>query len=182
MNSIRRFASAMPILAFLAGSVAASAAPSDDDVAWIADKRGCKVANTFPRAGETITWSGACKNGYANGEGVLQWYLDGRKDDRYEGNLDMGWAEGKGTLSKAEGGKYEGDWKHSVQEGSGRYEAPDGSWYEGGWKSGKPHGQGQYRRPDGKIFIGEWVDGVFEGDIDNPQEQEEEDKPQPNKI
>jgi hypothetical protein len=148
----------------------AQAAP-EEDAQWIADKQGCKVANPFPRAGESITWSGACKNGFANGEGVLQWYLNGQADDRYEGNLDMGWAAGHGVLSRSDGSKYDGDWKESNQHGNGRFEAPDGSWYEGQWKMGKPHGQGQYRRPDGKIFIGVWIDGVYEGDVESEPEE-----------
>jgi hypothetical protein len=156
-------------LAALLG-VSALAAPSED-LEWIADKRGCKVANPFPRAGESITWSGECKNGFAHGEGVLQWYLNGKEDDRYEGNLELGWAEGRGVLYRGDGGKYDGEWKDSLQQGNGRYEAPDGSWYEGQWKMGKPHGQGQYRRPDGKVFIGEWIDGVYEGDIEPGQEE-----------
>src|SRR3954451_17182422 len=90
------------------------AAAVEDDVSWIADKRGCKVANTFPRAGESITWSGPCKDGYADGEGVMQWFLNGKEDDRYEGQISMGWAEGHGVLPKIEGGKYDGQWKHSV--------------------------------------------------------------------
>jgi hypothetical protein len=167
------------LVATLCGSLPASAV--EDDVSWIADTRGCKVANTFPRPGETITWSGPCKDGFADGQGVVQWFMNGKEDDRYEGDLRMGWAEGHGVLYKAEGGKYDGDWKHSAQDGSGRYEAPDGSWYDGQWKNGKPHGQGQYRRPDGKIFIGEWVDGVYEPDQNN-QEQDEDQAPDPNKT
>jgi len=176
MNTVHRIVKAVAFTYLLACGITSLAAP-DDDVSWIADKRGCKVANTFPRRGETITWSGACKNGFADGTGVLQWYLDGKEDDRYEGTLEQGWAQGKGVLSRADGGKYDGDWQHSVQQGSGRYEAPDGSWYEGEWKNGKPNGHGQYRRPDGKIFIGVWVDGVYEGDMDGPQQEEEEADP-----
>ena len=161
-------------------SVCELAAAVEDDVSWIADQRGCKVANTFPREGETITWSGPCKDGYADGDGVVQWFLDGKEDDRYEGHVAMGWAEGHGVLSKSEGGKYEGDWKHSVQDGSGRYDAPDGSFYEGQWKNGKPHGQGQYRRPDGKVFIGEWVDGVYAPDLEKQQQQDDDETPDPN--
>jgi hypothetical protein len=143
----------------------AQAAPQEDP-GWIADKRGCKVANPFPRAGESITWSGECENGFAHGQGLLQWYVNGQEDDRYEGNLDMGWASGRGVLVRPDGGKYDGEWKESMQHGNGRYDAPDGSWYEGQWKMGKPHGQGQYRRPDGKVFIGVWIDGVYEGDVE----------------
>jgi hypothetical protein len=116
-----------------------------------------------PRAGESITWSGECKNGFAHGEGVLQWYLNGKEDDRYEGNLELGWAEGRGVLYRGDGGKYDGEWKDSLQQGNGRYEAPDGSWYEDQWKMNKPR-PGQYRQ--WKVFIGEWIDGVYEGDIE----------------
>ncbi len=38
---------------------------------WITDPRGCKVSNVAPQEGETITWSGEYKNGFANGEGTL---------------------------------------------------------------------------------------------------------------
>jgi hypothetical protein len=172
---------ALSAVCLLAGLCAGSNATAvEDDVSWIADKRGCKIANTFPRSGETITWSGPCKDGYADGEGVVQWFLDGKEDDRYEGHVSMGWAEGHGVLTKVEGGKYDGDWKHSVQEGSGRYDAPDGSFYEGQWRNGKPHGQGQYRRPDGKVFIGEWVDGVYAPDMERQQDDDE--APDPNKT
>lgn len=146
-----------------------------DDANWIADKRGCKVANPFPREGETITWSGECKDGFATGQGVLQWFFNGKADDRYEGNLDAGWAEGRGVLNKGDGGKYDGEWKHSMQEGAGRYDAPDGSVYDGQWKNGKPNGAGQYRTPEGRMFMGQWKDGVFEGDEE--PDQEEDDNP-----
>ena len=42
-----------------------------DETQWITDKRGCKVANIAPQEGESITWSGECKNGVAHGEGTL---------------------------------------------------------------------------------------------------------------
>jgi hypothetical protein len=156
---------ALMAAAALLGSTA-QAAP-DEDSAWISDKRGCKVANPFPRPGESITWSGQCKDGFAQGQGVLQWFVNGQEDDRYEGTLEKGWAEGRGVLTRGDGGKYDGEWKQSTQHGNGRFDAPDGSWYEGQWKDGKPHGQGQYRRPDGKIFIGVWIDGVYEGDVES---------------
>lgn len=155
-------------------SISAPALAADDDTTWIADKRGCKVANPFPREGETITWSGECKNGFATGQGVLQWFFNGKPDDRYEGNLDQGWAEGRGVLNKGDGGKYDGEWKHSMQEGAGRYDAPDGSVYDGQWKNGKPNGPGQYRTPEGRMFMGQWKDGVFEGD-EEPQQQQDGD-------
>jgi hypothetical protein len=180
MDSVRDYACAAFLLLSTIACAPALAAEATDEVTWIADSRGCKVANTFPRPGETITWSGRCKDGYADGEGVLQWFLDGKQDDRFEGQLVMGWAEGRGTLAKADGSKYAGGWKHSMQEGSGRYDAPNGSWYDGEWKNGMPNGKGEYRRADGKAFIGEWVDGVYQSDPS--EDQEEDDAPDPNKV
>ena len=176
MKSASRYLFATWLVAALALTVGTRLAAADE-TEWIADKRGCKVANPFPRAGESITWSGPCKNGFADGQGILQWFFNGKEDDRYEGQLKLGWADGKGVLTKSDGGKYDGDWKGSIQEGSGRYDGPDGSWYEGGWKNGKPNGQGQFHRPDGKVFIGEWIDGVYEGDV-----EPEEDEGDPNKT
>ena len=43
----------VPVAGFCAG----------DDVSWIADKSGCKVANPFPQPGESVAWNGQCKNG-----------------------------------------------------------------------------------------------------------------------
>jgi hypothetical protein len=176
MRSATRIAARAWLLAGMAAAAMltnpACGAPEEGEVVWISDQHGCKVANPAPRPGESITWSGECKNGFANGQGVLQWYLDGQADDRYEGNLDLGWASGQGVMARPDGSKYAGEWKDSAQHGNGRFEAPDGSWYEGEWKNGKPHGQGQYRRPDGKIFIGVWVDGVYEGDMEPEPEED----------
>lgn len=162
-NRIPRIFLAAALLLTAFGALA-----QDDEVSWIADSRGCKVANPFPQPGESIKWSGECKNGYADGQGVLEWFMGGKPLDVFEGNLQLGWAEGKGTLIR-EGGRYEGEWKRSMQDGKGRYDAADGSWYEGDWKEGQPHGQGQYQTPDGRLFSGTWTDGVYDGDMEyNP--------------
>jgi hypothetical protein len=158
------------MLAALAAASPAFAA--DEDVNWIADKKGCKIANPFPQPGESVTWSGGCKNGLADGRGSMQWFIDGKPMDKFEGNLKEGWADGQGTLER-EDGRYTGDWKRSLQDGRGRFEGRDGTTYEGEWKEGKPHGDGQMQLPDGRLITGTWVDGEFEGgeddsDDDNP--------------
>ena len=163
MNQARSWTA---LLALLALTFSAAAAADDEEVSWIADSNGCKIANPFPQPGETVAWNGQCVNGLADGEGVMQWFIDGKPMDRYEGNLSQGWAQGQGTLVR-EGGRYAGEWKRSMQHGTGRYDAPDGSWYEGEWKEGQPHGHGQYQTPDGRLFSGTWIDGVYEGDMDD---------------
>ena len=163
MSLMNRFARAFA-MALMLSSLAVSAA--GDEVSWIADSNGCKIANPFPQPGETVTWSGGCNKGLADGDGVMQWFIDGKPLDLYEGTLKEGWAEGEGTLVR-EGGRYSGEWKHSLQDGNGRFDAPDGGWYEGQWKEGQPHGSGQYQTPDGRLITGTWVDGVFEGDMED---------------
>lgn len=148
-------------LAMLAALLPSQAALSEE-MAWITDQQGCRIANPHPQPGETVSWSGACKDGLADGQGILQWFEDGAATARYEGELRAGWADGKGTLTTPDGVRYTGDWKSSREDGEGRMEWPNGTWYEGQWREGKPHGYGQYRTPDGKLVTGKFVDGEFE--------------------
>ena len=155
--------SAIPLLAALL--FAAGGAVAQDK--FILDQKGCKVINPAPRPEETVTWSGPCgADGYTIGKGVLQWFQSGIPDEKYEGEMERGYAHGQGTQTMVDGGRYEGEWKNSRQEGEGAFFAPDGSVYRGGWKNGKPHGQGSYRTPEGRVMRGEWENGRFKGDPD----------------
>ena len=45
---------------------------------WIADKNtGCYIYNPKPQQNDTVTWSGDCESGYANGVGTVRWYVNG---------------------------------------------------------------------------------------------------------
>lgn len=132
-----------------------------DSTQWIADKRGCKVVNIAPQEGESITWSGECKNGVAHGEGTLTWFQKGVKVETYNGPMVNGYAEGRGRLVRG-GGVYVGEWKKSQQHGKGRFEDADGSWYQGEWEDGQPHGRGQMLTPEGELLRGYWNKGEFE--------------------
>ena len=88
MSLMNKFARALAT-ALMLSSLAVSAA--GDDVSWIADSNGCKIANPFPQPGETVTWSGGCSKGLADGDGVMQWFIDGKPLDMYEGTLKEGW-------------------------------------------------------------------------------------------
>jgi hypothetical protein len=157
INTITRILSSFAIaLAVFAAHAA------DDDERFILDQNGCRVINPAPRAEETVTWTGKCRDGYVDGKGVLQWFQSGIADEKYEGEMSRGFAEGTGNQTQTDGGRYEGEWKASRQEGEGTYFAPDGSVYKGGWKSGKPHGFGSYRTPEGRVMRGQWVDGEFQ--------------------
>ena len=62
------------------------------DTPTIADKNGCKVYNPMPQQEESITWTGDCRNGYAHGNGILDWFVGGQLEERYEAGLELqGW-------------------------------------------------------------------------------------------
>ena len=101
------------IFVLFAGLIAAAAA-SADDVATIRDQNGCQLYNPNPQSNETVRWSGACKDGFAEGEGVLEWYIAGQLEERYEGSMRAGWAEGTGSFISRQGIRYKGEWKRST--------------------------------------------------------------------
>ncbi|UCD69463.1 MAG: hypothetical protein JSW48_05145 [Betaproteobacteria bacterium] len=146
---------------------AASGYAQNSEIATIADANGCKVYNPMPQEEESISWTGECRDGFAHGQGVLDWFIDDRLEERYEGELKMGWADGEGTYVSRRGVRYKGEWKNSLQDGNGTIQNPDGSIYKGEWKEGKPHGRGTYRSPNGDTVEGEWVDGELRSESDS---------------
>ncbi len=151
---------------------------------WIVDRAGCRVWNPVFDPKRSFSWSGACANGYAGGEGVLQWYENGLPTDRYEGSYRGGKMDGHGLYVWANGARHDGEWKENGRSGHGvyvtangdRYEGDftqallngrgaavlaNGDRYEGGFWNYRPNGKGTLRRPDGEVFAGEWVNGCF---------------------
>jgi hypothetical protein len=81
----------MAALAILSSAAAQAARPN-----WSADsKTGCKVWNPRPIANETISWTGICGNGLAQGQGLLQWYQDGKPNGTFEGEFRDGKLNGR---------------------------------------------------------------------------------------
>jgi len=137
----------------------AKAAPAPAEVHWLQDKRGCKFANPTPKPNETVTWSGACADGYMQGTGVLQFVTDGKPGARYEGTLTKGRLTGRGVLRSPDNSVYDGDWLDSKPDGYGVYIAPDGSKYEGAWTGGQFDGPGSFRSAKGEVVRGVWENG-----------------------
>jgi len=124
--------------AMLCLASAAIAAEADDTPKnWLADSNsGCRVWNPTPEESETVSWSGACRNGVGEGYGVVQWFQDNRQIARYEGELRAGIQNGSGVLIR-------GDHR-----------------YSGEFRDGKAHGVG-HLTGQGQDFTGIWKDGCF---------------------
>jgi hypothetical protein len=79
---------------------------------WIADqKTGCKVWNPAPEPRESIRWSGACKDGFAQGKGTVQWLENGQPGDRFDGEYQHGKRNGFGVVTESDGTRTAGEWK-----------------------------------------------------------------------
>lgn len=190
MHPAKRRLACLALLALAVGGAATAEPAATQSAAagallpstWLADARtGCKVWNPQPEPGERVEWSGACKDGFASGPGVVQWLEDGVVTERTEGNRAGGHLQGRGVQVSASGDRFEGSWKDDSKDGPGAYTASDGTRYvgdfkadrfdgygvltdsrgnryEGAWRNGRRNGQGTFTGADGSSFTGLWID------------------------
>ncbi|VVE00797.1 MORN repeat-containing protein [Pandoraea horticolens] len=137
---------------------------------WITvANKDCKVWSNDPSNTGitwTSTWSGPCKNGYADGPGVQEWFKDGVFDQRLEGELSKGKRTGVGTYTWASGNRYEGPFVNDERTGKGKLFWVNGDTYEGDFIAGKRTGKGIYVWANGKRYEGDVVDGALSGQGD----------------
>ncbi|VXC30299.1 MORN repeat-containing protein [Massilia sp. 9I] len=150
-------------------------------------KADCRIAQLLPAPVDgAVSWSGGCKDGYAEGKGVLEWRTQSSGKRRLEASLVQGVVMGEATVmsdagtyigpvrwgmphgsgyleSARDGSRYEGDFVDGRKEGNGVQEALDRSSYEGQWKKNRRHGIGKASYTLGGSYEGEWRDGQMHG-------------------
>jgi MORN repeat len=143
----------LALAALLSGSLCVKAGE------WIAaDKSGCKIWNPHPAAGEIARWSGACKGGFAEGRGVLEWLRGGYAYERDEGEWRAGRQAGQGSQTWP-GGRYDGALSDSLPHGTGVLKLGDAQ-YDGMFLNGTPNGTGVLTNGPG-TFAGAWREGCY---------------------
>ena len=126
---------------------------------WISDsKTACRLWNPNPSARESVSWSGSCKDGFAEGAGNLQWFRNGLPYEQDEGEWRQGRQIGHG-LQVWPTGRYEGDVRNGIPHGRGVLNIGEAH-YEGEFSEGKPDGTGILRSAKG-VFQGTWKRGCF---------------------
>ena len=115
----------------------------------------CYVWTNSLLAATTVTWTGGCSAGRAQGEGMLKWVYDD----------DIGSSEAiiESTGSIADGKKH-GHWtlrKFSKEEDPPRHDLRTTE--EGPYVDGKKHGRWIWRMPSGSFHSGFYVDGKKHG-------------------
>ncbi|WP_195764018.1 MORN repeat-containing protein [Pseudoduganella rivuli] len=149
-------------------------------------KPDCRILNPHPVANESVTWSGACKDGYAHGNGTLLWRVKDKDGSSYEGGLLRGRRHGEGVARHSDGTVYRGNFANGNLHGNIRIErenefavdaifergqitAPvsagfiSGNTYTGNWGDSGPDGHGTMVYATGGSYTGEWQDGQMHG-------------------
>jgi hypothetical protein len=132
-----------------------------DDFTAVGDPN-CKVMLPVSKFVEQAKWKGPCKDGYADGDGVLDYLKDGAPDGRFEGRLERG-VRTEGYYVGADGMRYEGKFKNSRPDGIGVMISAGGDRYDGAWKNGRRDGMGSQSFVVGGRYDGNWKDGRFDG-------------------
>ena len=130
----------------------------------IAQQPGCYVWQSSLTPGATVTWTGECVGGFAQGAGTLTWIWDGgRRTDT--GHLVVrGKQTGDWVLRLADGGVEEGPYVAGARHGDWVVRRPNGDVHEGPYVDGEPHGHWVVRSANGNVGEGPYVDGELHGD------------------
>lgn len=130
----------VPILAMMA--LVVELAIAQDGGVPIQDQNGCNGWNAKPQPGDTIRWSGSCKEGWLEGSGTLEWFENGQLSSVMQTTMLRGRATGFTKLSHLRA-------KFAV---------------EGEFVNGKPHGYGESRNVEaGEHYVGEFWEGQRHG-------------------
>lgn len=153
----------------------------------ITGRPGCHVWNAGYAVGATVTWSGECSGGLAQGAGSLTWVwdsneqvgtgqlVDGKQNGHWvlryaDGNVEEGpFVDGEENghwvlRSAASGNVYEGPIVAGVQNGHWVHRRANGDVWEGPYVAGEWHGHWVFRNADGSVSDGPYVEGERHGD------------------
>jgi hypothetical protein len=131
-----------------------------DAGAWSIDAaQGCKLWNPNPQPGETVRWSGACANGFAQGRGAAQWFHGNLPFESDEGEWREGRQAGFGSQVWPTG-RYDGQIVDGMPNGHGTL-IFQGVRYEGEVRDGKPDGIGTLTNAGGTVR-GFWKNGCLQ--------------------
>jgi hypothetical protein len=132
-----------------------------------ASEPACQLAGPAIAANETVVWKGACKDGFADGAGVLERSRRGVFSDTlvasYEVTMVQGRIEGAGKIKYANGNAFTGNFKDGRRDGPGYMAYANGDQLEVDFRDDLPNGAGVLLLSSGAGYEGGWKDGKFDG-------------------
>jgi len=113
----------------------------------------CHIGTLLPEpVDHEVRWNGTCKDGFADGPGILAWNDADDSRRRVDGTLVKGIVTGEAKLTYAPGKderywgrertSYEGTLRDGRPDGKGFFQYAGGGMYEGDVSAGEPHGAG----------------------------------------
>lgn len=85
---------------------------------------------------DSVSWSGACRQHYAEGQGTSRWYYNQQLTVAYTGNMHKGYPDGKGKYTVNNYGVLEGNFKDGLLQGQGKLVFTKGGKLEGNFEQG----------------------------------------------
>jgi hypothetical protein len=148
---------------------------------WLKDG-ACALFSADAHPGDTVSWTGSCVDGYAEGLGTATFAHDGQAHSftanfvhgvipdghvisrwgqgwSYDGETMGGHFNGPGILTTDASDRFDGQWNDGKMNGFGVLLRANGERYAGDWKDDKPNGSGELRHADGSLLAGIFVDG-----------------------
>ena len=117
----------------------------------------CQVGTLLPApVDKSVHWNGPCKDGYADGTGVLEWTATDGTARRIEGKFAHGAVDGEAKLKAGDKFTYVGSLKDGLPDGEGYLHFANDLRYEGGIKMMQREGTGTQFYPNGDTYRGEF--------------------------
>lgn len=147
---------------------------------WLTDlQTHCRVWDSDVQPEESVHWQGACRNGVAEGPGVIQW-TSSKISQTMEGTLRAGRMEGRGFSVFSNGNRVEAEFHDGMLEGLCVITTADGTKTTMHYHENTPVGRVQVVWTTGAKLDGDfdanqqlhgtrtWPDGsTYEGDLKN---------------
>ena len=125
----------------------------------LTDQPGCYVWVDYLILNQTVTWTGVCSGGRAQGEGTLKWvWEDGEKTLESTGSLTKGKRHGEWVVRLADGAVHEGPYVEGKRHGQWVFRDAAGGVNKGPYVEGKMHGQWVRRGAGGSVWEGPYVE------------------------
>lgn len=122
----------------------------------------CKVWDPSIGDGESLKFTGNCKNGFADGLGTAEWIQNNTVTESWNGFFINGFLEGKARIKNSEY-DHVGIRKNLTWDGEGRRLYSQGTVHEGTFKGNYLNGFGVIHQNDGVVVKGWFRDGLLSG-------------------
>jgi hypothetical protein len=107
-----------------------------EDGTWLLEPGvGCRMWDWHPDTHDKAAWTGACRSGLKEGQGVVQWTEHGQPIDRFEGTYRNGRREGSGRYLWNESTRFDGLYVGDLPNGFGTV-VVNGTALSGQWRNG----------------------------------------------